>query len=703
MKIKTKKIILPIILILSLIAGFIFTNTHYLEANVDEKDKFPSFSNLTDYPSIAIYNDSELISYGFPGSGTENEPYRIEYLNITTSDYNGIDIENVTLHYVIQHCFISAWGRGIMIVRSSPGVATIYNNTITGHTYEAMEIFLSLNATVTENRCEKNGGSGIVLSWSAGAKIINNICTLNDRNAISIQGNSSDCFIYNNTLEHNYNYGIRLYDNSDNSTIYHNTFINNNLAQQYGPSQAADDSYGTLWYNATLQEGNWWWDWNGIGAYSIGGTAGTSDIYPLRTPVTPPSPHDPIYIDSDDDFITYGFEGTGAPRDPYRIEYLEIISTTNTSGILIKDVTMSFIIQYCSIDALQYGILVSNVPSFACKIYDTLIENTHFGIFVNYSHSAWILDNTCSFNNYSIIINECDESLIAGNECLDSNNKSISIKNSEDAYVVYNYCFSGNEEGIKLKDSPYSTVSHNLCLQNGYYAAMELLGYGIRILSSSHTIVKNNTCSENFESGISVNTGSFYTVEDNTCVNNEYTGIETGGADSSLISNNTCTGNPYGILLYSASSSTIRNNTCSSSMWAGMSMFEVTLCEFFDNIIEYTTNYGMEFSYLSSDNNIHHNKFIQNNLGSSSQAYDEGSNNVWYDTSLHEGNYWDDYSLVGSYSIDGSAGSEDPYPLNEQGIPYIPEYTVSMPLVFAALILSSFMISIVVRRRKTRR
>ena len=31
--------------------------------------------------------------------------------------------------------------------------------------------------------------------------------------------------------------------------------------------------------------------------------------------------HSPILIESDSDFITYGFPGTGSENDPYKIEY----------------------------------------------------------------------------------------------------------------------------------------------------------------------------------------------------------------------------------------------------------------------------------------------------------------------------------------------------------------------------------------------
>ena len=41
------------------------------------------------------------------------------------------------------------------------------------------------------------------------------------------------------------------------------------------------------------------------------------------------------------------------------------------------------------------------------------------------------------------------------------------------------------------------------------------------------------------------------------------------------------------------------------------------------------------------------------------------SSNYWYNTSTNVGNYWDDLGDSTTYSIDGSAGSFDPYPLND--------------------------------------
>ncbi|MCG3227549.1 MAG: hypothetical protein H7645_11580, partial [Candidatus Heimdallarchaeota archaeon] len=73
-------------------------------------------------------------------------------------------------------------------------------------------------------------------------------------------------------------------------------------------------------------------------------------------------------------------------------------------------------------------------------------------------------------------------------------------------------------------------------------------------------------------------------------------------------------------------------------------------------------------------NKIHHNSFVDNKQDSSSQASDNGDENLWYDTSMNEGNYWSNSKKRKEYSIDGSAGNVDPYPLSS---PIVLFYTTS--------------------------
>jgi hypothetical protein len=98
--------------------------------------------------------------------------------------------------------------------------------------------------------------------------------------------------------------------------------------------------------------------------------------------------------------------------------------------------------------------------------------------------------------------------------------------------------------------------------------------------------------------------------------------------------------------------------------------------------------YGLYIDSESDNNTVHHNSFIDNNLGGSSQAFDDGTNNTWFDESTLEGNYYSDYSGVGNYSIDGNANSSDTYPLTEN--PLILSYKVSLKYETLKAFMQSF-------------
>lgn len=55
---------------------------------------------------IVIDSDSDFSDHGFPGTGTQDDPYRIEYYEIT-SDIFCITVVNVSVHYVISECILS--------------------------------------------------------------------------------------------------------------------------------------------------------------------------------------------------------------------------------------------------------------------------------------------------------------------------------------------------------------------------------------------------------------------------------------------------------------------------------------------------------------------------------------------------------------------------------------------------------------------
>jgi len=95
------------------------------------------------------------------------------------------------------------------------------------------------------------------------------------------QDQSENSVYYLNDITNTNYYG--LVAEGHNVQIYHNNFINN-----YGiPSQGLDlsTSGNNSWYSHLLNEGNYWSNWNGTGAYPIEGWANNEDKYPLIEPI----------------------------------------------------------------------------------------------------------------------------------------------------------------------------------------------------------------------------------------------------------------------------------------------------------------------------------------------------------------------------------------------------------------------------------
>ncbi len=379
------------------------------------------------------------------------------------------------------------------------------------------------------------------------------------------------------------------------------------------------------------------------------------------------TPHSAIWIDSDSDFITYSFPGSGTEIDPYIIENYEIISSSD-HGIYINSTTNYFVIRNSYVDAEEYGIYVSNVADeTAAVINNTCYNNDNDGISLHYSGSSIVANNTCNNNNVY----------------------GIKLWFSGSSTVSNNTCNNNNDFGIVLVDSGSSTVANNTCNYNGI---------GISLYYSGSSTFTNNTCSNNGW-GISLADSGSSTFTNNMCTNNER-GISLSSSGNSTFTNNTCSNNNhYGIFLSDSSSSTVSNNTCNNNNWDGISLYFSNFCNITYNFLQENEGYGVYLSYnaylvYSSDNcTIHHNTLVDNNLGGSSQAYDRGEENFWYDPETKEGNYWSDLGSKCTYKIDGKAHSKDLYPLNRaQSCPTNPItmtiLSIVLPLLVSVVILA---------------
>ncbi|MEJ2279906.1 MAG: right-handed parallel beta-helix repeat-containing protein [Candidatus Lokiarchaeota archaeon] len=209
MKIHLKQLFSIFLLILSFSIIYIPINLNS-DINEDSVNQIiPLHSqSFTDSLPIKISSDSDFLSYGFPGSGSVEDPYRIENLKIDTSGYPfktyGIEIENVSKSFIIQNCRISASFAMLIASRSSESIQ-INNNWCEGVNQEEFGIL------VTRTK-------------SHSLKVINNTC-LDYYDGMDINY-ASYSVIENNTLTRNH-IGLRVVNNISFSRVIHNYCMNN--------------------------------------------------------------------------------------------------------------------------------------------------------------------------------------------------------------------------------------------------------------------------------------------------------------------------------------------------------------------------------------------------------------------------------------------------------------------------------------------
>lgn len=235
-----------------------------------------------------------------------------------------------------------------------------------------------------------------------------------------------------------------------------------------------------------------------------------------------------------------------------------------------------------------------------------------------------------------------------------------------DPYIIEGYIITATSFfGISI----YGTTKYFI-IRNCYIIEASYTGISIRNVADGTATVSNNTCNNNYYYGIRLDDSSSSTVENNICSNNGDNGIHLYFSDSSTVANNTCINNNY------------------RGIWLSYSDF----CVVTNNLLQENEGYGVYLRSSSYNNLIYHNTFVDNNLGGTSQAFDDGKKNKWYDPETKEGNYWSDLGNECTYKIDGDAHSKDLYPLNRaQSCPNpiaVKILSIVLPLLVSVAILA---------------
>lgn len=569
---------------------------------------------------IIIDDDGDFISYGFPGSGAENDPYIIENYDIVSTITKGvIKIKGTTKNFIIRNCHIETNGDRIVISDISSDTARVEDCIFNNNIFDGMVIYKADGIIITNNIFRNNkhaiyvrksisafvynntfveNRSGINLAGSSASIIENNTCFSNGR-GISVTS-APFCVIRNNYCENNNVDGISLFS-SENSLITNNTCSNN--------------------------------EWEGISIIRSGFTTISNNI---------------LY------------------NDGFHFSDSDALESFNIFNNWVNDKPLGFFsnLEYLEINETIYGQLVL-VNCLKPSISNQILSNTSVSILLCDCNEAIIFNNTCNNNDANgIDITSSDSCLIYNNTC--NNNKDGIYIESSNQLVIDNNTLVNNWVSIYLTESSSSIIDNNICVFSKNHGIM---GYNL-----FDCLILNNTISNHHNLGVRISYSQRCIIANNTCENNNWEGIYLLTSDKCIVYNNYCLNNSIGIYIGHSGVSMIPEY---------IPMPPTSYSCVVSNHLEKNREYGVYLDKESENNAIHHNSFIESGIITSSQGYDDGKGNIWYNKEIEEGNYWSNIQKSSTYKIDGKAGSIDKYPLKESK-------TIPMPTLPCATSRTSF-------------
>jgi len=576
------------------------------------------------------------------------------------------------------------------IFSSGGDLFEIYNNTVYGSiTGAGISLYEQCDSnTVYNNTIYNNFLSGVIIRDQSDGNIIENNTIHNNDQGIEIYTSSNtNNKLRNNIIYDNTNYGIELTDGSDSTTISGNTITGEVTAIRI---YNADNNF--ICSNNLTGNTNY--------IVFEGSSTGNKECFNYKDGIY-------SYGAIDDNGGTFGAimwveaayywwcDGSGTYADPYVIEDMTIDGMEAASCIEIRDSTAYFRIENCTFtnctDAFfAAGIRLDNTDNGAI-INNNCSYNDENGIFLDTnSDNNTISGNTVNMNSFHgiVLYDNCDSNTIL-------NNNASSLKSSAqqdngvhlefdcDNNDIINNTFNDNSlNGIYIDaDCDYNDIINNTANDNNQR--------GIALYDNcDHNNISYNTANENTWDGIllSINCDN-NSILNNTITENVLNGIILVNAceNNTISLNNISTNTQDGIQIDAGYNNSIFNNTIFNNTRHGISLNSTTNTTITGNIISNNTEIGLLCEETANWSLIYYNNFTGNGI----HSWDNGSNNRWDNGSI--GNYWDNYSMVGGdyndngigdlpYINPGSAGSQDNYPIWEDGDDNPPEIEIISPV-----------------------
>ncbi|UCE11660.1 MAG: right-handed parallel beta-helix repeat-containing protein [Candidatus Thorarchaeota archaeon] len=614
--------------------------------------------SLVDHDPIEINGNDDFVLQGWPGSGTRENPFVINNLEIASDDVN-IRITNTTDFFVIRNCNLTSmgdWsyedailfenvtngsvedchiglrGTGTRIVRSSN--CTIKRSEIVSIVI-GVKLENSENIVVRKNTLYHNY-AGIYLSSVTNSMIVSN--TIHDNLIGVIVRSSVSCLIdrntiYRNTVEENvivdeHPGGVDLYDS--NSCVVSDNSVFDNLGGIYLNSSPNCTVISNLIYDNIR---------GGLTLISSPNGRVIENVFDSNG----------VYVSGELDSWHHTFVGNTINRKMlgYYHNDSDLIVDGSTIGQVILAECVNVTVVNCDFSDTNVGAFFGF--SLNCSLRDSVIaDSSGYGIHVVNSTNSSVENVTFHTNRHGIRVFGSSNTNLHNNSISGNSFWSVNIRCSPFSTVSANRIHDVMY-GIWMQESSNSTIQENT-ITNLVDSAIHVhtsnstrvndntvedCYAGIWMNFCSGSIVENNHIRDGYGSGIVVK-GLECVVRHNTVHGKEESGIWIANVDGAEVQNNSATGNRHGIYVWRSMNSRITNNS-----------------------ILFNKEIGV---WVDSDSRYTH--IMYNDVGWNLQAnaQDDGRFSIWDDGEEH-GNRWGDYDGPGHYRISGESESVDRFPL----------------------------------------
>ncbi|MFX0150625.1 MAG: nitrous oxide reductase family maturation protein NosD [Candidatus Hodarchaeota archaeon] len=665
---------------------------------------------LQNVPIIVDGNDDfkrKAKRFGWPGDGTEDNPYFIQYYDLTMPPNkkgkkfqlpSAIEIRNTDVYFVIQNNILtSVDGNYIGITLSNVMHGSIIGNDISNF---AIGIYIDGCMYI---HIEDNDIIGFTAVLSSALLDLDIKFKIEGTAAIShgIFLNPSDYnTILNNRISDFSGNGIYLEEST------HNNLIDNDIS-------GGNDSFG-IYLNGA--------DWNylirneilaftsftssltGV-KYSVGGVEGTAAI--SHGIFLNPSHHNYISENTVSDFTDSGMTLEGSTyNDLIDNDIINNLGVDNSRGIYLDGSNYTEIIgndifgptgltrfttgvKYsvggiAGTAAISHGIFLN--PSHYNDISGNTIKDfTGDGMYLEGSTNNKLIDNDISGSNESrgIYLNGADSNQLIGNDIFGSTSftsfatgvkysvggvagtaaisHGIFLNPSHHNYISGNSVSDFTDSGMTLEGSTYNDLIDNDIINN--------LGVdnsrGIYLDGSNYTEIIGNDIFgppglTSFATGLKYSVGG---VAGTAAISH---GIFLNPSHHNYISGNNIynnTGN--GLYLQGSTENTVEGNAIIGNDENGIFLEGSDTTSVLNNVIYDDDLYGINLDYGSDDNLVSENNIIGNNIEGTSQLLDDGTGNLFNNNFLvdHDNTDADSNDVSDeSYPIDGYADNYDYYP-----------------------------------------